>query len=73
MNTEIGVELIKIAVDVMNSYLTREKTYKYGNSYEEREKALKIVDILNQSGIFKAYAIINEKETIIDVIAREMK
>ena len=72
MNTEIGVELIKIAVDVMNSYL-REKTYKYGNSYEEREKALKIVDILNQSGIFKAYAIINEKETIIDVIAREME
>lgn len=73
MNMEIGVELIKIAVDVMNSYLTREKTYKYGNSYEEREKALKIVDILNQSGIFKAYAIINEKETIIDVIAREME
>ena len=72
MNMEIGVELIKIAVDVMNSYL-REKTYKYGNSYEEREKALKIVDILNQSGIFKAYAIINEKETIIDVIAREME
>lgn len=72
MNTEIGVELIKIALDVMG-YLTREKTYKYGNSYEERQKALEIVDILNQSGIFKAYAIINEKETIIDVIMRDIK
>ena len=72
MNTEIGVELIKIVVDVMG-YLTREKTYKYGNSYEEREKALKIVDILNQSRIFKAYVTIYEKETIIDVMVREMK